>query len=424
MSTLKAITPFFDSLGDQFFKNINIDNTNKLISLNFYNPKEEDLPPIKYHRDKERFDNIYSDKLDRFYLYCTVNENNKKELLIDLNFTLKNDSIFYNFKMNDQSKVSSNKTENEKKTENLTKSTVLFMEKKRNLNSDTIFKIDKIKDKNTIILTTEVKEEYLDRNPDRSIKPIYFYFFVQKPITFDFNNNYLIIPAFVNKNDINTDIDQHINDDNLIEKREKLKIKQDFIQEKENNKTRINIQNNNLSNKSNKFNSFTTFHFNLIENYNNNIIKVNNNNISYILPNITITNPNYIQYTFININKYKFKIIKKDMNQTKFIKQIVENAVIKYDDKPLLNNVYCCKYIDKHTIYSTISRTIKNGLIYINDQKYNIDQRQHVIKIISSQVKINNLISPNNNLFINNTKCRCILKKKNNKIEWYILSSF
>ena len=51
----------------------------KIISLNFYNPKVEDLPPIKYHRDEERFKQKYSDKLDRFFLSCTVDNHNKKK---------------------------------------------------------------------------------------------------------------------------------------------------------------------------------------------------------------------------------------------------------------------------------------------------------------------------------------------------------
>lgn len=404
----------------------------KIISLNFYNPKVEDLPPIKYHRDEERFKQKYSDKLDRFFLSCTVDNDNKKKLTIKNKFKLKEkaEDIFYSYKTSDAIYTDgSQMNTTEIYTDDITKSTILFLETEKKLNNDGIFKIDKIVkiDNNiTIILNNEIKEEYIidvKKLPNRergestqgNKKRILFYFFVQKPIKFNFNDMYMILPAFINKNDINTNIDKLINPNPIEEKKEKIKFKQDFIKNKENSRTRLD----------NTFSSsiVNSQYVNLYEIYNHNVIKVNNNNIIFVLPLIINKNNNFIQYTFINIHKYNFKIVKEELNQKKFFKEIVLNAIIKYDDKPEIDNVYCCKYINDTEIFSTISRTINNGIIYINNIKYNINQKQNRIKINDS-TEINNFITFSNNVFMNNTKIKCILKRTDNKVKWYIFNSF
>jgi hypothetical protein len=405
----------------------------KIISLNFYNPKVEDLPPIKYHRDEERFKQKYSDKLDRFFLSCTVDNHNKKKLRITDIFKLKDDKLFYNYKLTNKVDYHDNSGKIKKKDIEpvsnkigiITKSTILFIEKNKKLNNDGIFKIDKI-DKIekmgniNITLNNEIKAEYLSPTTGGNTrlfdyKPILFYFFVQKPIKFNFKDIYMILPAFINKNDINTNIDELINPNPIEEKKEKIKFKQDFIKNKENSRTRLD----------NTFSSsiINSQYVNLYEIYNHNVIKVNNNNIIFVLPLIINKNNNFIQYTFINIHKYNFKIVKEELNQKKFFKEIVLNAIIKYDDKPEIDNVYCCKYINDTEIFSTISRTINNGIIYINNIKYNINQKQNIIKINDS-TEINNFITFSNNVFMNNTKIKCILKRTDNKVKWYIFNSF
>ena len=214
----------------------------------------------------------------------------------------------------------------------------------------------------------------------------------QKPIQFSKDEDYYIVPAFVNYRDVR--------DENM----------RNMFKEE------INKYSTSLSLK-------TSGKIYLPET--NKKINVSSNS-TYILPLVNQDKNNdkfNIKYTFYNYRKFMINISLPNTKTFFDGKTIYKGSIIEYLDKPELNNVICKEIIsdseDKNKIVkikSSISRSLKGSKIIINDQEYYIQQNQYYITITKPSI-VN--ILPKANYFINNNSINCILKQANPNI-WYI----
>ena len=214
----------------------------------------------------------------------------------------------------------------------------------------------------------------------------------QKPINFKKEENYYIVPAFVDYHDIS---DREIRN----------KLKESILK----NKTNLILQ--------------TYENIVLPETYQKNIVK---NNTNYILPLVNEDKNRKkfnVKYQFLRYDNNKFNIT-LPIYKTSFDKSCVyEGAFIKYMDKPELSNVICREIIeDKENniikIKSSVSRLLEASIITISDQEYYIKQNHYYITLTKPILK--NIYS-NMNYFVKNNinRVNCVLVKVNPNI-WYI----
>ena len=216
----------------------------------------------------------------------------------------------------------------------------------------------------------------------------------QKPIQFSKDEDYYIVPAFVNYRSL----------------RDK---KMSNLFKEENNKYSTSL-------------SLKTSGKIILPETNKKIIVSSNND--YILPLVNQDKNNEkfnIKYTFLNYGNNNFNISLPNTKKIFDSKTIYEGVFIKYIDKPELNNVICREIIrdseNKNKIIkikSSISRSLKGSKIIINDQEYYIQQNHYYITITKPSI-VN--ISTKANYFVNNNNniVNCVLKQTNPNI-WYI----
>ena len=254
------------------------------------------------------------------------------------------------------------------------------------------------RNKKHIFITNQdlIKDHLLSvKDSTLSIRKKKIFGIFQKPIQFSKDEDYYIVPAFVNYRSL----------------RDK---KMSNLFKEENNKYSTSL-------------SLKTSGKIILPETNKKIIVSSNND--YILPLVNQDKNNEkfnIKYTFLNYGNNNFNISLPNTKKIFDSKTIYEGVFIKYIDKPELNNVICREIIrdseNKNKIIkikSSISRSLKGSKIIINDQEYYIQQNHYYItitkpSIVNISTKTNYFVNNNNNNIVN-----CVLKQTNPNI-WYI----
>ena len=242
------------------------------------------------------------------------------------------------------------------------------------------------------LINTKILYELENNVLRTSTKRIYKIFGVfQKPIDFKTGEDYYIVPAFVDYRDI----------ENPFE-RDKYK------------KNNIDYYNSRLSiNLSNQIQlPLTSLKLNIIQNKN------------YILPFIPDNKSSLnIKYHFFKYNNIPFNISPPIINEYFNPSTVLEGSIIEYPDKPDLETVLVRKIFKNNNkivkIKASVSRTLINTPIKINNEEYFINQDNYNITIIDKPII--KYIYPKSHIFndIYKKNIYCILKRQNPNT-WYI----
>lgn len=356
----------------KIINDIFVDDNDKLISLNFFNPPEDDYPKIKDHDNPDK----YNDKYDMIYFKGKINTNYTNNIRIT--------NISSKIEDRQNLKIYINK----KKNQNIP---FLWTNNNNDIIEFNNINFDNNNNYIDIISNRYTQAELTFFFNNLKKKDIWFYTFRQKKINFSKGDMFFILPAFIEKGDIK-------------DKDESKK----FIEGKESNKTSLELRKSNVFSQTINLSKFKS----------TNTIKVLHSNLNYILPH-SINNPYII---FHNYNNNTFKLILPNFPR-EFKEHEVNNTLIKYKDKPNLMNIYC-KWKNEKELISTISRTIKRGIIIINNKEYYIKQTQNLIEIL--EVKIFSISRQskviNNEIKTNSKIVKCFYFLKDNSEEWYIYS--